>query len=87
VCNIPTKDCAMGGENGGIERNMLDLSLLFPKKGEQDMGYYCNCGPTGHDMEEGHPYKAMYTCDLVLSMGCYDRCKQLMGRRTSRQRK
>jgi hypothetical protein len=44
------------------------------------MGYYFNCGPTGHDMEEEHPYKATYTCDLVLCMGCYDRYKGVMGR-------
>jgi hypothetical protein len=64
--NIPAKDCAMGGDNGDIEKNLLDLSLLLPKKGGNDVGYYCNCGPTGHDMEEEHPYKAMRTCDLVL---------------------
>jgi hypothetical protein len=87
VYNIPTKDCAMGGDNGDIENNLLDLSLLLPEKGGNDMGYYCcNCGPTGHDMEEEHPYKAMYTCNLVLCMGCYDRCKGVMGR-TSRRRK
>jgi hypothetical protein len=42
--------------------------LLIPKKGKRDVGYYCNCGPTGHDMEEEHPDNAMYTCDLVLCM-------------------
>jgi hypothetical protein len=56
----------MGGDNGDIENNLLDLSLLLPKKGGNDVVYYCNCGPTGHDMEEEYPYKAMRTCDLVL---------------------
>jgi hypothetical protein len=52
LCNIPTKDCAMGGDNDVNEKNFLDLSLLLPKKGGNDMGYYCNCGPTGYDMEQ-----------------------------------
>jgi hypothetical protein len=29
VCNIPTKDSAMGGDNGDIKKNLLDLSLLL----------------------------------------------------------
>jgi hypothetical protein len=63
------------------EKTLLDLSLLLLKKGGNDMGYYCNCGPTGHDMEEEeHPYKAIHTCNLVLCMGCHDRCKGVTGR-------
>jgi hypothetical protein len=38
-------------------------TLLLPKKGEKDMGYYCKYGTTEHDMKEEHPYKAMYTCN------------------------
>jgi glucan-binding YG repeat protein len=83
--NVPCKDCVKGGGNEDDDAPMLDLSNQM-MKGKKDVGYYCNCGPTGHDMVEDHPYKRMYTCDLVLCMGCYDKRKGKMGR-PSRRRK
>jgi hypothetical protein len=80
--NVPCKDCAE--EGGGGED--ADLNQLLPKKGKKDVGYYCNCGPTGHEMKEDHQYKALYTCDMVLCMKCYDKRKEGMGR-ISRRRK
>jgi hypothetical protein len=85
--NVPCRDCAnKGGEGGHKMGDKFDLSRLMPKKGKRDVGYYCNCGPIRHDMEKKHPNKAMYTCDLVLCMGCYNIWKESMGR-TSRHRK
>jgi hypothetical protein len=75
-----------GLRRGGGGGEVKDLDRLLPKKGKKDVGYYCNCGPTGHDMKKEHPYKASYTCDLGLSMECYDKGKEGMGR-ISRQRK
>jgi hypothetical protein len=70
---VPCKDCAKRKEGGGHNnRDKSDLLGLMPKKEKRDVGYYCSCGPTGHDMADEHPLKAMYTCDLVLCMGCYD---------------
>ena len=84
--NVPCRDCAKGRQGSHNKGDELDLSSRMPKKGKRDMGYYCNCGPVGHEMEDDHPDKAMYTCDLVLCMGCYERRKESMGR-TSRRRK
>jgi hypothetical protein len=78
-------DCATGGDSGEAERDLLDLST-DTKEGKRDVGYYCNCGPIGHEMENEHPDKAMFTCDLVLCMGCYESRKESMGR-TSRWQK
>ena len=78
----PCKDCVRVGECGEDE----DLTQILPKKGIKDVGYYCNCGPTGHEMKEEHPLKTEYTCDLVLCMKCYDKRKEGMGR-PSRRRK
>ena len=84
--NVPCRDCAKGRQGSHNKGDELDLSSRMPKKGKRDVGYYCNCGPVGHEMEDDHPDKAMYTCDLVLCMGCYERRKESMGR-TSRRRK
>ncbi len=84
--NVQCKDCARTGGNGDNDGTTLDLSRLIPKNGKKDVGYYCNCGPTGHEMLEEHPYKKIYICDLVLCMGCYDKRKEGMGQ-TSRRRK
>ncbi len=84
--NVQCKDCAKRDDSEENDGTEMGLSGLMPKKGKKDVGYYCNCGPTGHDMEDEHPYKEIYTCDLVLCMGCYDKRKERMGR-TSRRRK
>ena len=84
---VPCKDCTSKSDGKGEEGGYIEgLSQLLPKKGKKDVGYYCNCGPTGHGMKEEDPSKELYTCDLVLCMGCYDRRKGRMGR-TSRRRK
>jgi hypothetical protein len=84
---VPCKDCAKRKEGGGHNnRDKSDLLGLMPKKEKRDVGYYCSCGPTGHDMADEHPLKAMYTCDLVLCMGCYDSRKEGMGRTRRRQK-
>ena len=41
---------------------MLDLAKLLSIKGGQDkVGYYCNCGPTGFGMENDNDYKVAMT--------------------------
>ena len=67
--NVQCKDCARRGGNGDNDGTTLDLSRLMPKNGKKDLGYYCNCGPTGHEMLEEHPYKEIYTCDLSTMYG------------------
>jgi hypothetical protein len=53
---------------------------------EGAMFNFGNCGPIGHEMDDEHPDKAMYTCDLVLCMGCYEGRKESMGRTGSRRK-
>jgi hypothetical protein len=84
--NVPCTDCAKGRQGSHNKGDKLDLSSRMPKKGKRDVGYYCNCGPVGQEMEDDHPDKAMYTCDLVLCMGCYERRKESMGRTSRRQK-
>jgi hypothetical protein len=50
----------------------MDVASLLSIKGKKgQVGYYCNCGPTGFLMEENHEYKVLWSCDMVLCMNCY----------------
>ena len=62
------------------------LELANAKEGKNSVGYHCNCGPTGHEMKEDHQYKALYICDMVLCMKCYNRQKEGMGRIRQRRK-
>jgi hypothetical protein len=74
--NKPCKDCA---ENkGNQEERVLDVSTLLKLKGKNDVGYYCNSGPTGHKMDMDDEKKKHFTCDTILCMACYDRRKATM---------
>ncbi len=85
--NVQCKDCAKRDDNEENDGTEMDLSRLMPKKGKKDVGYYCNCGPTGHEMGEEHAYKALWTCDMVLCTECYGKRVEKMssgGRRSRR---
>jgi hypothetical protein len=60
---------------------VLDVSSLLKLKGRTEVGYYCNCGPMGHIMneEEQPSNKKWWTCNMVLCMPCYDGRKLTMG--------
>jgi hypothetical protein len=75
----PCKDCAMAEDN--MDDRVLDVATLLTSKGKKEIGYYCNCGATGHKMDiEAEPeWKRKWTCDMVLCMPCYDKRKQTMG--------
>ena len=78
--NKPCKDCAQ--KESGCPDLVLDISSLLKVKGKGDViGYYCNCGPTGHKMkgDEDPVYKQQYDCDMVLCLPCYDERKLRMG--------
>jgi glucan-binding YG repeat protein len=86
----PCKDCAGQGIEDG---NVLDMSSLLNIKGvNNEVGYYCNCGPTGYGMDEDDECKAAWTCDMVLCLECYSERKNKMdseggAKRTKRKRK
>jgi hypothetical protein len=90
---IPCKDCAK--EEGSRNERVLDMASLLNLKGKKELGYYCNCGPTGHKMdEEDEPvHKQQWTCDMVLCMHCYHKRKLGMveggtrGKRNRRQKR
>jgi hypothetical protein len=51
------------------------------------VGYYCNCGPVSFGMEDGDEYKALWTCDMVLCMSCFNERKNKMsGDRTAKRK-
>jgi hypothetical protein len=69
---IPCRDCAEKEQNKKGNGRVLDVSSLLSIKGRQDeVGYYCNCGPTDFGMDDDHEYKVALTCDMILCMGCY----------------
>jgi hypothetical protein len=74
--NKPCKDCAENKSNQ--EERVLDVSTLMKLKGKNDVGYYCNSGPTGHKMDTDDEKKKHFTCDTILCMACYDRRKATM---------
>jgi hypothetical protein len=76
----PCKDCATKENGTGEENLVLDVASLLSLKGTQEVGYYCNCGPTGYGMEDGHEYKAAWSCDMVLCMSCYNERTKKMSR-------
>ena len=82
----PCKDCAQ--KESGCPDLVLDISSLLKVKGKGDVGYYCNCGPTGHKMklDEDPVYKQQYDCDMVLCLPCYDDRKLKMGDRGTTKR-
>jgi hypothetical protein len=82
----PCKDCA-AKEAGNREDNLvLDVASLLCIKGTQEVEYYCNCGLAGFGMEDGHEYKASWTCDMVLYMSCYnERTKKMSGDRSAKR--
>jgi hypothetical protein len=55
----------MGGDNGEIEKNLLDLSLLLPKKGEMIWDITATVDQLGMTWRRSI-LKATYTCALVL---------------------
>jgi hypothetical protein len=67
----PCKDCAL--KNSGCQDRVMDISSLLKVKGRGAVGYYCNCGPTGHKMDEVKEpiYKRQFECEMVLCMPCY----------------
>ena len=82
----PCKDCT--AKIGIMSELVLDVSTLLNLKGKQDVGYYCNCGPTGHKMEDEPAWKQQWTCDMVLCIPCYDKRKTNMGNgKRTRQRR
>jgi hypothetical protein len=83
---MPCKDCPCRERNGSQDCQVTDVSTLLVGKG-RDVGFYCNCGPTGHKMGEDHAYKALWTCDMVLCTECYGKRVEKMssgGRRSRR---
>jgi hypothetical protein len=64
----PCKDC----EQGGVATDPVqDLSTLLSK--ENRCGFYCNCGPVGHKMDDDDcGWKEKWTCDMVLCVPCYE---------------
>ena len=87
----PCKDCAV--KEGDSAGRVLDVSTLLGLKGKNSLGYYCNCGPTGHKMvmDDEPVWKQQWSCDMVLCMPCYDERMKRMGeeggRRNRRQKK
>ena len=73
----PCKDCAKREDDGSSK--VLEVATLLNLKGMRELGYYCNCGPTGHNMKEGTEWKHQWTCDMVLCMTCYDKRRMTMG--------
>jgi glucan-binding YG repeat protein len=83
---MPCKDCACRDNEESQDVQVMDVSTLLVRKG-RDIGYYCNCGPTGHKMGADHAYKPLWTCDMVLCTGCYGKRVEKMsscGRRSRR---
>lgn len=68
---MPCKGCEDGISGVGERERVKDVSSLLTLKGNNAVGYICNCGPTGHAMEEENSLKEEYSCDMVLCMGCY----------------
>jgi hypothetical protein len=78
--NKPCRDCGVKEEGERGSGKVLELSCLLSRKGGQDeVGYYCNCGPTGFGMDDDDENKAAWTCDMVLCMECYSDRKNKMG--------
>jgi hypothetical protein len=86
----PCKDCVNKG--GDATDRVLDLSTLLLSKGKTDVGFYCNCGPVGHKMDDDDcGWKEKWTCDMVLCVPCYEQRNNKMGcdgnkRKSSRKR-
>jgi hypothetical protein len=69
---VPCKDCAVKSSEENKEGGVVDVESLLSIRGRKDVGYYCNCGPTGYAMDDDHDYKALWTCDMILCMNCYN---------------
>ena len=67
----PCKDCGDNKNEETDDMRILEMGRLLENRGRKELGYYCNCGQTGHLMEEDDPRKASYSCDMVLCPGCY----------------
>ena len=67
----PCKDCAAKDKVKKEAHHVLEMSSLLTVRGKQDVGYYCNCGATGFQMEESNEIKELYTCDMVLCNPCF----------------
>jgi hypothetical protein len=87
----PCVDCAARGESTEeTSEKVLDVSVLLRLK-QQCVAYICNCGPTGHKMEEGEEGKDEYQCDMMLCLPCFSERESKMeagdgGKRKRRQR-
>ena len=85
--NKPCIDCAeMENDDTNNGKRILNMATLL-EKGNRVIGYYCNCGPTGHKMKHDDPTKQDYACDLVLCQECFNtreskRSASTSGRRT-----
>ena len=69
------KSCATDAkESRDGDVKVMDVSSLLSLKTKKGgVGWYCNCGPVGHKMVEGHEYKRVYTCDMVLCPPCFSK--------------
>ena len=69
--NKPCRDCAeMQTETLEYNNRILNMATLL-QKGNRVFGHYCNCGQTGHKMDDNDPYKPDYNCNLVLCPKCF----------------
>jgi hypothetical protein len=82
----PCKDCAAKETGNGNKDLVLDVASLLTIKGKQDVGYYCNCGPRSFGMKDSDELKALWTCDMVLCLSCFnERENKMSGDRTSKR--
>jgi hypothetical protein len=82
----PCKDCAAKETGNGNKHLVLDVASLLTMKRKQDVGYYCNCGSRSFGMKDGDELKALWTCDMVLCMSCFnERENKMSGDRTAKR--
>ena len=86
----PCIDCAAKSENGeATGERVLDASVLLLLK-QPSLACVCNCGPTGHKMEEDEEGRDECQCDMMLCLPCCSdrdsRMTELHGRNKRRRR-